>query len=202
MRIRISLAFLVLTICISTVASAQTTFDEATDGDLGDPTDGTSTILGILGFGVNTVSGTLDNDFGPNGLDRDAFIFTVAQGQQLDSLSFASLNGGGHFYALSNRDTAVSTNSGGDNYYSSLIGDDSVGINLLNGTVNDSGGSGGTGPLAAGDYTFWFQETDFSIVDYSVSLTTSTVVPEPSSGFVLLCCGGLISMRRRRRTNS
>ena len=204
MRIWIPLALLVFTICIPSVVSAQIFFDETISGDLGDPTDGSTTILGLLGLGGNTVSGILDNDFsGPNnGLDRDSFTFTVAQGQQLDSLSFTALNGGFHFYALSNQDTAVSTNSGGDNYYASLIGDESIGVNLLDGTVNDSGGAGGTGPLAAGDYTFWFQETDFSIVNYSLALTTSTAVPEPCSTLVLLCSGGLICLRRRRRNVS
>ena len=199
MRFWIPLALLAVTLTIQSVVSAQITFGEAADGDLGDPTDGTITILGELGLGVNTVDAFLDNDFGPNGLDRDSFTFTVAEGMQLDSLSFTSMVGGGHFYALSNKDAALSTTTGGGNYYASLVGDDSVGVNLLDGTLNDSGGSGGSGPLEAGDYTFWFQETDFSRFNYSVSLTTtSTAVPEPSSASVLLCSGLMCWGRRRR----
>lgn len=202
MRPWIPLTLLVLATCIPSVVSAQITFDETTNGDLGDPIEGSPTILEVLGIGVNTVSGSLDNTF--TFLDRDAFTFTVAEGLQLDNLSFTFLEGDNRFYALSNQDTALSTNSAGGNYYTSLVGASSVGVNLLDGTVNSIGppGSGGSGPLAAGDYTFWIQETDFTVANYSLSLTTSTAVPEPGTTFALLCSGGLTCLRRRRMTGS
>ena len=200
MRNWILFALMVLIVSIPSAASAQVTFGESINGDLGDPTDGSITILGELGVGENTVAGTLDNTI--FFLDRDSFTFTIAEGLQLDSLFFTSFDGGGHFYALSNRDMAVTTNSASGNYYASLIGSESVGVNLLDGTENNSGGSGGSGPLTAGDYSFWIQETDFSVVNYSLSLTTSTAVPEPGSAIVLVFSGGLMLLRRYRKTDS
>lgn len=202
MRTWVTLSLLVYASCIPSVVSAQISFNETADVDLGDPIEGSPTILGSLGIGVNTVSGSLDNTF--TFLDRDAFQFTVADGLQLDNLSFTLLEGDNRFYALSNQDAALSTTSAGGNYYISLIGASSVGVNLLDGTLNSLGppGSGGSGPLAAGDYTFWIQETDFTVANYSLSLTTSAAVPEPGSVFVLLCSGGLMCIRRRRTTDS
>ena len=199
MKIWVPLVLMLLMVSTPCFVSAQVVFGEAANGDLGDPIDGAPTILGELGIGVNTVSGSLDNTF--TFLDRDAFTFTVADGQQLDSLLFTSLDGDGRFYALSNQNTALSTTTANGNYYTSLVGASSIGVNLLDGTVNDlrSPGSGESGPLAAGDYTFWFQETDFSVASYSLSLTTSTAVPEPSSILVLFCSGGLMFVRRQRR---
>jgi hypothetical protein len=199
MRIWIPLALLALTTCIPSVVSAQIAYDEITSGDLGDPIDGAPTNLGVLGPGVNTVFGTLENAFNPvTFLDRDSFTFTVADGLQLDSLLFTSLDGGSRFYALSNRDSALSTTDPSGNYYTSLVGANSIGVNLLDGTVNNYGSPGGSGPLAAGDYSFWLQETDFTTPSYSLSLTTSAAVPEPGSTFALLCGGGVLLLRRRR----
>ena len=180
--------------------SAQVTFNEIANGDLGDPIDALTTLVGDLGVGVNTVDGSLDNTF--TFLDRDAFTFIVPDGLQLDSLSFTALDGDDRFYALSNRNTALATNTAGGNYYTSLIGADSIDVNLLDGTVNSlkPAGLSESGPLAAGEYTFWLQETDFSVASYSLSLTTSVAVPEPSPTLILFCSGGVIFLSQRRRT--
>lgn len=202
MRPWIPIVLLVLTTCIPSVVSAQIAFDETTNGDLGDPIAASPTDLGVFGIGVNTVSGSLDNTF--TFLDRDAFTFTVAAGQQLDSLFFTSLQGEGRFYALSNQDTALSTTTANGNYYTSLIGASNIGVNLLEGTVNDlkPAGSSESGPLAAGEYSFWFQETDFTVANYSLSLTVSTAVPEPSSTLALLGSLGLMFLGRNRMSVS
>ena len=175
--------------------NAQVFYTEATSGDLGDPVDSSPSILGLLGLGLNTVNGSLDNT--ATILDRDAFTFTVASGQQLDSLSFTSLTGDAHFFALSNQNAPVSTFSASGNYYTSLIDSGNIGVNLLDGTINIfQSGPSPSGPLGPGGYTFWFQETDGSVVPYGLSLTTSSV-PEPSAVLGLLVAGGLMCLRRR-----
>lgn len=198
MRLWITLALSFLSTCLPGVVNSQVVYNEIVSGDLGDPINAAPTDLGVLGLGVNTVSGSLDNTFSI--LDRDAFTFNVAVGQQLDSLSFTNLQGEDRFYALSNQDTALSTSSANGNYYASLVGAGSIGTNLLDGTVNNlrTVGSGQSGPLGAGEYSFWLQETDFSVVGYSLSLSTSTAVPEPGATCVLFISGGLMGLRRRR----
>ena len=87
MRLLISLAIFLAT-CSSTIVNAQVFYTEATSGDLGDPVDSSPSILGLLGLGLNTVNGSLDNT--ATILDRDAFTFTVASEQQLDCLLYTS----------------------------------------------------------------------------------------------------------------
>ncbi len=172
------------------VTSAQVNYDEATDGDLGDPA--TPTALGVLGLGSNSVTGTLDN---PNGMDPDAFSFSVMAGQQLTGLYFSSMTGINRFFAFS--DGPVSTTDPEENLVSTLISSTDVMTNILDGTLNNRFGSGVSGPLDAGSYHVWFQETDGTSVDYSITLQTAAV-PEPGTLALLMLAGVSVALLRRK----
>ncbi|MEO0511007.1 MAG: PEP-CTERM sorting domain-containing protein, partial [Verrucomicrobiota bacterium] len=58
---------------------------------------------------------------------------------------------------------------------------------------------GSSTPLAAGDYSFWLQETGSTTVDYQISFTTA-VVPEPSTYVALLGSAAIaLAVARRRK---
>lgn len=192
----LSVAIAALIMCTS-IASAQFPYSETLSGDLSEPSAPSN--LGALPLGTSTVTGTLDNSAGT---DPDAFSFNVAAGHLLTKLEFTQLDdvgfGSGHFFAFSNSNTALNTGSADGNRYSSFVTDQTVGINILDGTVNTFGGTGGSGPLGAGTYNFWLQETNGSNQNYTVALTTTTAVPEPSSVVFMVGSAGLMLLRRRR----
>ena len=188
MAVRSVLATLIL-LFVAALTQAQVTYDELTDGDLGDPASPTA--LGFLGLGTSSVTGTLDN---PASFDADSFTFSVANGQQLTNVYFSSMTGLNHYFALN--EGSVDTGNGPANFVSTLISSTDVMTNILDGTINDLGGSGVTNPLEAGTYQIWFQETDGSSVDYSINLQT-VAVPEPV-GLTLLFLGVIGALFHRR----
>jgi hypothetical protein len=67
--------------------------------------------------------------------------------------------------------------------------------NLLPGLRQDIFGDGSQDSLGPGEHAFWLQETNPTIVEYSL---TFEVVPEPSSlGLLALGFGFMLGLRRR-----
>jgi MYXO-CTERM domain-containing protein len=189
------------TVCcgfIAASASADLMWDEAIDGDLsGDYTNPTQ----LYTKGVNnhviftTVGGNPEQD-------REYFTFEVAEGFQLDAI------------ILSNFETDPETNLGfigvatGNvfptppdapdvtqllGYY--LPGMDDVGDDILQAMGNGGGSQGFSGPLGAGSYTFWAQETGPSTDNWDLNFVVSEV-PAPGA-LALLGLGGIAARRRR-----
>ncbi len=205
----------------TSMALANINYDESTQQDLsGDFESPTS--LGVLGIGSNLVSGTstagdvvelppaVPAPHFPN-LDADVWTVEVAPNTQMDQVVLTHFeftptnllggeNGSGAWFAVE-ASGQISDPMSPD----ALLGGGLVGMipgqqqgdNVLEGLgLATMGGAGFSGPLAAGTYTFWYQEgpTDTSYTfDFQVS-----EIPEPSTLvlFGLGCC--FFGLRRRR----
>lgn len=175
-------ATLLLSICLAG-ASADVVFDEATDGDLSGNYSAPTVVA--VSAGNNTVVFTTDK----KGDDRDIFTFTVPEGSELT----------GVVLDLFDTNTEDEFNYGfigfssGDQLQTDPLAPNPTGL-LGYGLVNfgDSGsdiyevmGQGGgaqgyDGPLPAGSYSFWAQETSPSSDDWRVTLViTPTSDPCP-----------------------
>lgn len=171
--------------------------NESTDGDLSnDNTAPTQIALDFLA-GSSEISGNMGSD-NPV-FDPDFFSITIPAGNQLDEITlqvYVPTGAEGSFFAVENGPQITDTNSA-----SALLGGDLIGSGNLNSDVllnlaSGSYGSGFTGPLGAGTYSFWFQETGGG-VDYTFSLKTSAV-PEPG-GLILILISAIALHRRARR---
>lgn len=183
-------------------AQAATAWDEAASGDLANV--GTSPTLVSMGLGSNTVSGTTGRS-GAGVVDRDYFTFTVADGWQLDTLNlltgttFLGPSGLG-FIAVQAGSQMTVNPTGGDP--SSLLGwwhtsENDIDTDILQHIGQGAGAIGFTGPLPAGSYTFWVQETGTGSAAYNFDFNV-TAVPEPSIALMLMAgLAGLGYLRRR-----
>jgi len=178
-------------------ANAGIIYDEGVSGDLSGAF-GAPTGL-ALGAGANTVIGQI----GPNGNtgavggnDADYFTFSVGAGETLDSITVDA-------YDFSPADPGVSFFGYvmGTVFSGQGIGDVS-GFVLFNGASGDILDDIAAGPLGAGDYAFWVQETSNNSVDYQFTFNTSRAANVPAPAVPLLLGTGLLCLlaSRRRRT--
>jgi hypothetical protein len=213
--------FLSLLILLASPLAAQAlSYSEAVGGDFSDSTSA-PTNLGTLDLGSNTISGTSTAGatlvFVPDphfpDQDVDVFSFTIAPGQRLDSINLTSVslvNNEGHLGGALGDGAFLGLEAGASitNPLSpaGLLGNTLVGIlpgrqagdDLLIalGALHFPGSIGFSGPLAAGEYTLWWQEgpTDAS---YAFDLNVS-VIPEPSTALLMgLGLSALAGVRRR-----
>lgn len=178
------------------ISSADINYNESINGDLSNDT-AAPTDLGIVDLGKNVISGLLENSVN---FDPDVFSFTVEAGLQLDDVSFTSMTDSQAEHFLAFNDGLVSM-SPGDNLITTLLDSSHVGLNFLDDTLpNTYGGSGvGGGPLSAGTYHIWFQETDGVDYDYTISISTSAAIPEPGSAMIVMFMGVCALASRRRK---
>ncbi|MEL6107996.1 MAG: PEP-CTERM sorting domain-containing protein [Planctomycetota bacterium] len=171
--------------------------EDGGDGDLSDdrlaPTD-----VGLLPIGLSSVTGLI---FNINSQDADIFTFEVGAGSTLDSMMI-SIDGDRHFLGFDDGPQADGTAS--ELLIARLIGSGDSSANLLTDPIpagEDFGGSGVNGPLGAGSYTVWLQETALGdVFGYTVTLQTSaSAIPEPSSAVLLAFAGAGLALRRRRK---
>lgn len=172
--------------------------DEDIDGDLSN--DNLSPTVLVLGAGSNEILAS--STFDP--LDRDFWTVTIDPGFELsaiilqlyDTIELQS------FFAVEAGSQVTSLNDP-----SSLLGNAVIGFNVGAQQGDDVlddlgnavfGGTGFTGPLGPGTYTFWYQENN-NDTNYEFDFIVSAQVPEPSSIAVcaILALGPGI---RRRRT--
>ena len=183
---------LVLAICVVASASADVIYDESVDGPLSND-NLNPTVLTLNTPGVGKVLAS--TQFSP--LAADFMTITVPNGFFLDEIiwglydttedqSFFAVEAGTQITDTTNPDFLLGT---------ALIGAGDVATNVLDdlGQAN-LGGSGFSGPLGPGDYTFWFQE---NAADVNYGFTFVVKVPEPTST-VLLIGLGLGLVRRKR----
>ncbi len=179
-------------------ADAGTPFwDEGVDGDLSnDRADPTGPLLLLLGS--NLISGTTVAG------DRDYVTLTVPVGLQLSQVIPTFFDGDDlAFIGVEAGDEVTTDPTAGDP--SALLGwthfgptEGNVGTNILDDMGMGGGAIGFTGPLPAGNYSFWIQETSGIAVNYTLDFIVSEI-PAPA-GIALLSLAGMIAPLRRRRT--
>lgn len=196
---------LLLALCLAGAVSstqAATAWDEAASGDLANV--GTSPTTVSLVLGSNLVSGSTGRS-AAGVVDRDYFTFTLPAGLQLDaltvlqgttflgpsSLSFIGVQAGAQ----------VTVNPTGGSA-TGLLGwwlysENDIGQDILPQMGLAFGAVGFAGPLPAGNYAFWVQETGTGTADYRFDLNVSAV-PEPAGALLMLA--GLAALQARRRT--
>ena len=198
MRTRLMALAAVAMVPMVGVASADVVYDEATDGELsGDPD--APTVISV-GEGNNTVVFVTDQD----GDDRDIFTFTVAEGYQLsgvildvyDTNSNDPANLG--FIGFSAGDVLGLDPAAPDptqllGY--ALVSEADSGTDIFDLMALGGGSQGYDGPLGAGPYTFWAQETSPTTDDWSVTLVITQV---PTPGVLAMAAVAGLAGRRRR----
>ena len=199
--IQSTIAAAVCTAFIAGSASADLMWDEAIDGDLsGDYTAPTQLFTkGVNNHVIFTTVGQGDNG---GDQDREFFTFDVAVGYQLDAIILANFEtdpvtnlgffgvAAGNAFPTSPEAPNVTELLG---YY--LPGTDDIGDDILQAMGNGGGSQGFTGPLGAGSYTFWAQETGPSTDSWDLNFVVSEV-PAPGA-LALLGLAGIAARRRR-----
>jgi len=169
-------------------------WNESIDGDLSN--DGLAPSVVMLQLGSNPLRGS----FGAP--DRDYLAVTVPQGLQLHALrygagmvlggvrSFIGVQAGPQLTVLPTTETADGL-LGWAHFQDAVVGTD-----LLPDIGAGYGASGFSGPLPAGTYTFWIQETSREPgLAFAFDLEVSAV-PEPASAWLLLGGMGWLLLRR------
>ena len=181
----------------STIASADLMWDETIDGDLSNdylnPTQ-------LFVKGVNNHV-RFTTDFIPE-VDREYFTFTIDEGYELsaiildrfDSEPISNLA----FLAIANGSVFPTDPSAPDvttllGY--SLPGITDVGNDILQAMGSGAGTQGFSGPLGAGTYSFWAQETGPFDDVWDLNFVV-TQIPAPGA-LALLGLAGVTSRRRR-----
>jgi hypothetical protein len=156
-------------------------------------------------------SNLIEGSMGWNGstLDADIWTFTIAAGYELTGINLVSYSGAnpvppnGHFMALAAGNT-INTSSAAS-HLSNGLWTEELDINgdtftdlfdILETTTPPFGGTGFTGALQAGNYTFWVQEGSNFVGTYCIDFVV-TPVPEPGSA-LLLGAAAFFGLRRRR----
>lgn len=187
---------LALALGLSGVAHAAG-WNEAVDGDLSNT--GLAPSVLTLNAGLNPLRGS----FGAP--DRDYLVVDVPQGLQLTALRYgAGMVLGGPRAFIGVQAGPVMTVPHDTETAAGLLGwahvqDAAVGTNLLPDIGRGFGALGFSGPLPAGSYTLWIQETlPEPGLSFSFDLEV-TAVPEPASAWLLLCGLGGFAFRAASR---
>ena len=196
--------FITVALCFTAItgsAAADLMWDESIDGDLSDDyLNPTQLFLdGVNNHVVFTTVGAGSNG-GSN--DLEYFTFTIAEGYELVSLvldafetepvsnlGFIGVAAGAVFPTPP--DSPDPTTLLGY----ALPGVEDVGNDILQAIGAGPGSEQFTGPLGAGTYTFWAQETGPSTDNWDLNFVV-TEVPAPGA-VALLGISGLVTRRRR-----
>jgi hypothetical protein len=186
----------------TTAASAANGWDEATQGDFANL--GTAPTPITLGVGSNLILGTSGRSAGV--VDRDYFTFTLPAGWQLDSITllpgstFIGASGLGFIAVQGGTQVTMSPTSSDP---SVLLGwhhtsENDIGTDVLGLIGLGAGAIGFSGPLQAGSYAFWAQETATGSATYRYDFNVS-VVPEPAAPLLMAAgLAALAALRKRR----
>lgn len=172
-------------------------FDEGVSGDISN--DRLAPTAVALTLGSNLVQGTFGQSPVPNVRDLDYFTVTVPAGHQLDAVILTNLVAGGANAFLAVQAGPVMTMPSNSVDPSPLLGwthtyTNQVGTNLLAAMAI-------SGPLAAGSYTFWSQETDtsaawsygYNFQVFLVPISAPAAVPLPSWALAAMVVGFMIA---------
>lgn len=173
-------------------------WDEAIDGDLSEdylnPTQ-----LEVKGVNNHVVFTSIDL---PGDPDREYFTFTIDAGYELSAvildvfntnpefnLGFIAIASGSQF------PTPPSAPDPAEMLGYALIGTPDVGNDILQLMGEGSGAQGFTGPLGAGSYSIWAQETSISLDEWDVNFIVTEV---PAPGVLALFGLATVALRGRR----
>lgn len=180
-------------------------YEESTNGDISD--NRLSPTALVLDAGSNPVSGNFGISPVPNVADLDYLAVTVPNGFILSRLTLLTLNPGGANSFLAVQNGSVMTMAPNSVDPSPLLAYNHIYKNQQGGDlleVLQTNTALPLGPLAAGTYTFWINETDTAgAYSYAFDFQV-TAVPEPATHAML--GGGLAVLgyitRRRKQSNS
>ncbi|MEM7456921.1 MAG: PEP-CTERM sorting domain-containing protein [Planctomycetota bacterium] len=189
---RYALAFVFCLAVVSTSA-ADVIHDENIDGDLSN--DNNIPTAFMLADGSNEIIGfTTDNP-----LDPDYFQLTVPPGFRITELIRTEYTSGiGNRAFLAIGPGGPISGNGNGHISSMLIEENMEGTNILDDLGSQAlSGTGFTGALQEGDYTFWYQELSDDTT-YHFDFVVSAI-PEPTSMLVVSALGLGAVVRRRRK---
>ena len=183
------------------IASADLMWDEAIDGDLsGDYLAPTQ--LYTKGVNNHVIFTTVGAEANGGEQDREYFTLTIDEGFELaaiildgfetdpeTNLGFIGVAAGNVFPTPPDAPDVTSLLG----YY--LPGVNDIGNDILQAMGSGGGSQGFSGPLGAGTYTFWAQETGPSTDNWDLNFIV-TEIPAPGA-LALLGVAGLASRRRR-----
>jgi hypothetical protein len=169
-------AFILVSLGAAT-AQAAIVWDEASNGDFSN--DGLAPTAVTIGIGSNRVLGTTGNS--GQGTDRDYFKLTVPTGAVLSAITLlpnTSVSGSVSFIGIQPGPQLTVTPTGGG--VEKLIalghyGSDQIGTDLLPSLEVST-----KGPLPAGTYSVWVQDTG-GPASYGFDFATSAVAPPPAA---------------------
>jgi len=175
-RLHVTFAFLSLCLWLSgvrQVSAAPITYNEAVSGELAGQN------IGTFDIGANTVTGS--EAASTSGTSNfDVFLFTVAVGQQLDSIVLTSFTGAIQAFTLA---PPGSINSA-TRYGILILSGSNVGSDFLPALLLSDPGKTATAPLPAGTYQVLLGSLAATNYQYTfnVSATAETpTVPEPAT---------------------
>ncbi|MGB7328732.1 MAG: hypothetical protein WBD31_27890 [Rubripirellula sp.] len=215
-RLAFVLAILMATISFSSAATVTVLYDESTNPVALSTNNMAPTDLGVLASGLNRVTGNIETALSVGNVD--VFKFAVPTGFQLDGVfvndygypvtppagenaAFLAINDAATFpYDAFELD--FNTNPfldetaflGGSTFGSS----DAPTLDILP-RIGNVAGRRFTGPLAAGTYTVYVQQTgpeNFYSLDFQS--TSLTAVPEPGHASIAVLAMAAIAIKRRR----
>lgn len=177
-----------VSLLVGPIGHAAVVYDESVAGDLS--SDGLNPTVISLDNGSNQLIGSVIAAPG----DRDFFTITIGTNQTLEAIILENFDSTENqsFFAVQAGPQVTSITDASVLLGNSLIGA-AAGRQQGDDVLDDLdaapfGGTGFTGPLGAGTYTFWFQETA-AAVDYAFDLQ---VVPIPAA--VWLFASALFSL--------
>lgn len=190
-----------LTMAITSgVAGAATLHNEAVKGDLSN--DQTVPTILALAAGSNDLLGTTGLTLG--GTDRDFARLVVPVGLELTGMVVlpGTLPAGGVSFVALQAGNALTIDATAPNpgpllgwlHYSTA----DIGNNILPEIGATFGSVGFSGPLPAGSYALWIQDTGFETATYGFRFDVATV-PEPETYAMLGAGLGMIGLMRFRR---
>ena len=190
----------ILAVCAftGTSAIADLMWDEAIDGDLsGDYANPTQLFTKGVNNHVRFITEDLSGD-----PDREYFTFTIDAGYELTNLfldtfettpefnlAFIAIASGSAF------PTPPSAPDPGAMLGYALVGIPDAGTDILQLMGEGAGSQGFTGPLGAGSYSIWAQETSIAIDVWDLNFVVTAI---PAPGALSLLGLGAIGLRRRR----
>ena len=189
-----------LLLAASAAAPAAVVYREADDGELSG--NGLSPTAVALAAGSNELFGSMGG--GGGGADRDYFVVTVPAAMQLTAVTLLPATrviGVSFIGVQAGSQVKVNPLAGSANGLLGWLhyGATDIGTDILPAIGQGFGAGGFTPPLAAGDYTFWLQETGPGSVTYGLDLQLQPVpLPGALSSFALALTL-MVSARRRRR---
>ena len=156
-------------------------FDEAIDGDIAGDASNPQAVQ--VGEGSNLINGSVvagDIDYVTINVPAGSVLSAInlVSYESVDDQSFIGIQEGTTFTEPP-EDTVVGNLLG-----FTLMGDADVGTDILQAIGSGDGAQGFTGPLAAGDYTFWIQETGDDASTYSLDMVISPVSSSPAVGAI------------------